>query len=95
MSTRHDYEGVFIIDPSSGEEGEKSIAAVEEVIGKNKGTVEKKEKWGRKNLAYEIKRKKEGFHFLLSFKIEPKAISELKKAFRMNNSILRHLIFRK
>ena len=96
MSTRHDYEGVFIISPDLGEDGgEKAIGGVEEVISKNGGAVEKREKWGKRNLTYEVKEKKDGFYFLLSFKVEPKAISELKKAFRMNNSILRHLIFRK
>ncbi len=92
----NDYEGVFIIDPSSGEEdGEKAISGVEEVISKNKGTVEKREKWGKRSLAYEVKGKKEGFYFSLIFKIEPKAIPELKRVYQLNSSILRHLIFRK
>lgn len=92
----NDYQGAFIIDPNLGEdEGEKAIAGVEEVISKNKGSVEKKEKWGKKSLAYEIKGRKEGFYFWLNFKIEPKAISELNKVYQLNSSILRHLIFQK
>ena len=96
LSTRHDYEGVFITDPNLGEEEkEKTMAAVEEVISKNGGAVEKKEKWGKRSLAYEVKEKKEAFYFSLNFKIETKAILELKKAYGLNSSILRHLIFRK
>ncbi len=96
MSTRHDYEGVFITDPNLGEEEkEKTMAAVEEVISKNGGAVEKREKWGKRSLAYEVKERKDAFYFSLNFKIEPKAVSELKKAYQLNSSILRHLIFRK
>ncbi len=91
-----DYEGIFVINSQlGGEDLEKAIAAVEEVIGKNNGKVGKRESWGKKNLAYEVKGKKEGFYFVVNFQAKQKAIRELEKSYRLNNSVLRHLILRR
>jgi len=91
-----DYEGIFVINSQlGGEDLEKAIAAVEEVIGKNNGKVGKRESWGKKNLAYEVKGKKEGFYFVVNFQAAPGTIRELEKAYRLNETILRHLILRR
>lgn len=91
-----DYEGVFIIDAKLGEkEVEEVMVGVEEVIGKNEGKVEKRDSWGKKNLAYEIRKRKEGFYFVVNFQAEPRTIRELEKPYRLNEAILRHLILRR
>ncbi len=90
-----DYEGIFVIDPRLGEgEVEKAMVEVEEIIGKNKGKLGKRESWGKKSLAYDIKGRKEGVYFMVRFQAEPRSIGELKKPYRLNEAILRHLIFR-
>ena len=91
-----DYEGFFVIDAKlGGGEVEKAIAGVEEVIGKNEGKVGKRESWGKKNLAYEVRGRKEGFYFVVNFQAGPKTIRELEKSYRLNEAILRHLILRR
>lgn len=91
-----DYEGVFIIDAKlGGEKAEEVIVGAEKAIDKNGGKVEKREVGGKKNLAYEIKGRKEGFYFGVNFRVEPKAVRELEKSCRLNESILRHLILRR
>ncbi|MCD5401762.1 30S ribosomal protein S6 [candidate division NPL-UPA2 bacterium] len=91
-----DYEGIFIIDAKLGEkEVEKAIVGVEEVIGKNEGKVEKRDSWGKKNLAYEVRGRKEGFYFVVNFQAEPRTMRELEKPYRLNEAILRHLILRR
>ncbi len=91
-----DYEGIFVIDAKLGEkEVEKVIVGAEEVIGKNEGKVEKRESWGKKSLAYEIRKRKEGFYFVVNFQAEPRTIRELEKSYRLNEAILRHLILRR
>lgn len=86
-----DYEGIFVIDTKL-KEVEKALVGVEEIIVKNGGKVEKKESWGKKNLAYEVKGEKEGAYFMINFRAQPKTIRELEKSYRMNEAILRHLI---
>ena len=91
-----DYEGFFVINPQLGEEEvEKAMVGIEEVINKHKGKAGKRESWGKKNLAYEVKGSKEGFYFMLNFQAEPVTIRELEKTSRLNEAILRHLILRK
>ncbi len=91
-----DYESIFIIDAKLGEEErEKAIVGIEAVIDKNKGKVGKRESWGKKNLAYEIKGRKEGFYFVVNFRAEPGTIRQLGKPYRLNEAILRYLILRK
>ncbi|MBT9132527.1 MAG: 30S ribosomal protein S6 [Firmicutes bacterium] len=88
-----EYEGVFIIDPEPGEDGaEIAIAKIEKIISKHKGKVEKKEKLEKRSLAYEIKKRREGYYFSIDFNAPPKAIDELKKSYNLEDSILRHLI---
>lgn len=91
-----DYEGIFVVDAKLGEgETEKALVGVEEVIGKNGGKVAKRESWGKKNLAYEVKGVKEGVYFLVNFRAEPGIIQELEKSYRLNEAILRYLILRR
>ncbi|NOX96917.1 MAG: 30S ribosomal protein S6 [Nitrospirae bacterium] len=91
-----DYEGFFVIDAKlTQDEVEKAIVGVEGVISKSEGTVGKRESWGKKNLAYEVKGKKEGFYFVVNFQAKQKAIRELEKSYRLNDSVLRHLILRR
>ncbi len=88
-----DYEGIFVIDTKLGEEEtEKALVGIEGIIGKNGGKVEKRESWGKKNLAYEVKGEKEGAYFMVNFRAKPGTIRELEKSYRMNEAILRHLI---
>lgn len=90
------YEGVFILKPNlNKEETEKTSAAILEVIVKNGGTVEEKEEMGVRQLAYEIKKERQGNYLLVRFTTPAKAISDMEKAYKLNESILRTQIFRR
>ncbi len=87
------YEALFIFKPDLKKEGLSKVSSqVQEAIGKHKGSIEKKDEWGKKSLAYTIKKYKEGFYYLIDFHIDPEAITKLKRAFILNESILRTLI---
>lgn len=53
------------------------------------------EVWGKRELAYEINHRKEGFYVIFNFEAPPETINELKQEIRMNKSYLRELIVRK
>lgn len=87
------YEGLFIVKPNlSKEEMEKASSAIAEVIVKSGGVVENKEDMGLRQLAYDIKRERQGHYLLIYFMANPKAISDMEKTYKLNESILRALV---
>jgi len=87
------YEGMFIFKPDLDKEGlDKALNQVREIFEKHKGSQAQVKEWGKQNLAYQIKKYKEGFYYLISFHIDPGAIGKLKRAYSLNESILRVLI---
>lgn len=91
-----DYEGVFITKASLTDEiSQKILSQIENEISKNGGKIDNIEKWGKRNLAYPIKKSKEGVYYKLDFKIGPEKVPELKKTYRVNEDILRIMIIKK
>lgn len=90
------YEGLFIVKPELKEEDAKSIfKAINDSIAKNGGAVKKEELWGKRHLAYPVKKAKEGYYYKLDFDIEPSVISKLEAGYKLNADILRTMITRK
>jgi len=87
------YEAMFIFKSDLKKEALLKVSTqVQEIIERENGSIEKKDEWGKKSLAYPIKKYKEGIYYLINFHIDPEAITKLKRAFILNESILRTLI---
>jgi len=91
------YEMMVIIDPELKEEEIKNnIEKLKEIINKNeKGKIESIDEWGKRELAYEIKHKREGYYVIYYFESEQEILEDLKKELRLNKSFLRGLIVRR
>jgi small subunit ribosomal protein S6 len=90
-----DYELVYIIKPELEEEGvESKIESISQYITSNNGAVAGVEKWGKKKLAYPIKRSLEGYYVLTRFKISPTRCQELEANLKISEDILRHLLIK-
>ena len=90
------YEGVFIVRPDLNAENLKGlIGSVEDEIKKGKGSVDKLESWGKKNMAYSIKKFPEGVYYKVDFNIAPDALQDMERKFRLNENILRFMIIKK
>ncbi|MBU0759830.1 MAG: 30S ribosomal protein S6 [Candidatus Omnitrophica bacterium] len=89
------YEAMFVLRPDLGkEELDKALSQIQDSITKNKGSVDEIKEWGRHKLAYLIEKHKEGIYYLANFQIDPEAVSTIKRAFTLNESILRSLVTR-
>lgn len=89
------YEGLFIVQADLNPEEEKTVfAQIEEPITKQGGMVESAQEWGRRPLAYQIRKKKEGVYYLVRFHLDPKEVSTLRKSYSLNEAILSSLITR-
>jgi small subunit ribosomal protein S6 len=87
------YETLVIVNPEVGDgEIAKTIDIVQDVIVSGGGTILKIEKWGKRQLAYEIQRKREGYYVLLYFKAPTDALVELNRRFKLTDAILRSMV---
>ena len=92
----NNYEGLLIIKPDLKEEEVKNaFKAVNEAITKNEGSIKKEEPWGKKPLAYPIKKFKEGYYYKVDFTAPPSAISKVEAVYKLNADILRVMITRR
>lgn len=90
------YEGLFIIKPDIKEEDVKNIfKTIGDSVAKNGGSVKKEEVWGKKQLAYPVKKFKEAYYYKLDFAAPTSVILKLEEAFRLNDDILRTMITRR
>ena len=88
-----DYELVFIITPEFEEAATADLVdKVKSWITESGGSTESFEEWGRQKLAYMIHDHKEGQYFLFNVKLEPSAVANLERNFRLQESIIRFLI---
>ena len=86
---RH-YENLVIVKPTLTEEEIKNtIAAVEEVITSNGGEISARDAMGIRKLAYPIAKNERGFFYVIYYTIQPAAISEIERRFRINEELLR------
>lgn len=92
----NNYEGLFIVKPDLAEEEVKNVfKTIDDLIAKNSGAVKKDESWGKKELAYPVKKFKEGYYYKVEFTAQPGAIAKLEEAYKLNASILRTMITRR
>lgn len=93
---RH-YEAMYIVDADTSDEAlEPIIEKYKKVIIDGGGEVTEAGKWekGRRQLAYEIEKKREGMYLMMQFQADTEAPKELDRIFRINDEVIRHLIVR-
>lgn len=84
------YEVMVILDPDLEERTvQPSLEAFLNVIRADEGTVESVETWGRRRLAYDIKKKSEGIYVVIHVVASPAAVAELDRQLNLNESVLR------
>ena len=91
-----DYEAMVIIDPEMEDEKiEASVAKIEGLIKKNGGKIEKTDRWGKRKLAYPIKKQPMGYYVVLYFNGQEDGIKEMDRVMRISDDVIRHMIVAK
>ncbi len=89
------YEVMYIIDPeTSAEKITKLNEAVGKLIEKEGGSVVRMDDVGRRNLAYPINKKTEGYYVLFEINGSGQEILELERRMRVNDMIIRYMTVR-
>lgn len=90
------YEGVFIINPDIATEASKGVVGqLQELISKNGGRVEGLQEWGKRRMAYKIKKKHEGHYVVMNFQLDSNQTKKLEQSLRLNDQLLRYLLVNK
>jgi len=88
-----DYEGIFILDTKLGPDVlKKATSTLSDTITKEEGTIIKTDTWGKRRLAYLIKKSYEGYYVLLRFQLNPDKITRIRSVYQLNDNLLRYLI---
>jgi len=91
---RH-YEIMVILDPELEERTvAPSLDTYLNVVRNSGGSVEKVDVWGRRRLAYEIKKRTEGIYAVIDLQAAPQAVAELDRQLRLNEAVLRTKVIR-
>jgi small subunit ribosomal protein S6 len=94
-TTPRHYELLLILDPSLDERTvAPSIDTFLNVVRQGGGTVESVDVWGRRRLAYEIRKNAEGIYAVINVTAPSAAVTELDRQLNLNESVLRTKIIR-
>jgi len=87
------YELVCIIQPDLDETAFKgAIERVQGWVTESGGSVDKVDVWGRRRLAFPIRKQRDGQYVLLNISLDPKSASDLERNIRYLETVLRHML---
>jgi small subunit ribosomal protein S6 len=90
------YEVVVIVKSDLTEEDITAlIDRCQAIITDRKGVIAKVDKWGKRRLAYEINKQKDGFYFLIDFAGDGPIVAELERNFKIDDRILKFMTVKK
>ncbi|MGQ9673942.1 MAG: 30S ribosomal protein S6 [Candidatus Aminicenantales bacterium] len=90
------YETGFVLAPNLSEEDtEKIVLQMADIVGQREGRLIKQEKWGKRKLAYPIKKFNEGYYVFFLYEGKGDIPLELERRFKQSDAVLRYLTVRK
>ena len=90
------YEVIAIVLASvSDEDITALIERSQTIITDRKGVIAKIDKWGKRRLAYEIKKQKDGYYFLIDFAGDGPIVAEIERNYKIDDRILKFMTVKK
>jgi small subunit ribosomal protein S6 len=87
------YELVCIIQPDLDEAAFNGLVdRVKGWVGDSGGEVAKVDVWGRRRLAFPIRKQREGQYVLLNITVNPSATADLERNIRFQENVIRHML---
>ena len=89
------YELVYVVSPDATDEQVTEVhTQVEAIVQRMNGQLEKTDNWGRRKLAYEIGRHKEGTYVLEVINGDGELMKEIDRRLKVTDLVIRHLVVR-
>jgi small subunit ribosomal protein S6 len=90
------YEVIAIVKSDLAEDDLTAIIERSQtIITDRKGVIAKVDKWGKRRLAYEINKQKDGFYFLIDFAGNGPIVAEIERSFKIDDRILKFMTVKK
>ncbi len=89
------YESIIIIGQDVEEEGINALISRFTDLINTEGKVSEVVQMGKRKLAYDIKKNKEGFYVLFNFEAKPELIAELERNYRITDEVIKFITVKK
>ncbi|MDF2611595.1 MAG: ribosomal protein [Lachnospiraceae bacterium] len=90
------YELALVVNAKIEDEARlAAVEAVKDLIARFGGTITNVDEWGKKRLAYEIQKMKEGFYYFIQFDADPTCPGEVEDRIRIMENVIRFLCIRR
>lgn len=90
------YELALVVNAKIEDEARvATLEAAKDIITRFGGTVTNVEDWGKKKLAYEIQKMKEGYYYFIQFDADTTVPGEVEKRVRIMDNVIRYLCVKK
>jgi small subunit ribosomal protein S6 len=87
------YEVIYILDPNTSADDSQAIAAkIEQIVADSKGTLGKKEEWGKRRLAYLVKKQREGIYWFFQILVDAATIAEISRNLRLFEKVIKFMV---
>lgn len=88
----HLYETMYILRPDIGDEAvDQAIEKYQSILRENGAEILETQHRGKRRLAYEIERQREGFYIQMNFRADGSQIAPMERAMRLSTEVIRYL----
>ncbi len=93
MSQLLKYDVIYILDPNSTPEEATAVSSkIEQIVVDAKGTLLKKDDWGKRRLAYLVQKHREGNYVFMHVSVSPETIAEITRNLRLMEKVIKFSI---
>ena len=90
------YELALVVNAKIEDEAREAVVEKAKKSGtRYGGTITEVEEWGKKRLAYEVQKMREGFYYFIQFEADATCPAEVERHVRIMDNVLRYLVVRK
>ena len=90
------YELALVVNAKIEDEAREAVVEkAKSYVARYGGTVTEVEEWGKKRLAYEVQKMREGFYYFIQFEADATCPAEVERHVRIMDKVMRYLIVKK
>ena len=90
------YELALVVNAKIEDEAREAVVEkAKGYVARYGGTVTEVEEWGKKRLAYEVQKMKEGYYYFIQFEADATCPAEVERHVRIMDNVMRYLIVKK
>ena len=90
------YELALVVNAKIEDEAREAVVEkAKGYVARYGGTVTEVEVWGKKRLAYEVQKMREGFYYFIQFEADATCPAEVERHVRIMDNVMRYLVVKK